>query len=302
MKTRLFAGVRIVGLTTILSIAFLSSACTPNLVPSVKQMRFPEYVQRSSVVVIGKVSSVGFTRRLAKTPDERKMVVRLVKADVLIENVLKGDVHGRNMAFYFYYPAYGFSLPSLNIIGPHDRAILFLRWDHGALRSVNDVYESCIHLATGSHPDLKVGPQKTVEQAITEACILPGSKGDLNRQSWPYLIEHGAHVGEELIGSQRTVELLNSLLNYPDYRVKTEACLAAANLSPTKPSCLYQLQTDRGFGTAFDLHVRQQLYSLMVRYHYDFGDPLPGRLPIEALPGVADVRLDMKRVMVWWPL
>jgi hypothetical protein len=146
-----------------------------------------------------------------------------------------------------------------------------------------------------------VGPQKPVEQAITEASILPGSKGDLNRQNWPYLIEHGAHVGEQLIGRQRTVELLNSLQNYPDYRVRAEACLAVANLSPTKPACLGQLQPDRGFGTAFDLHVQQELNSLQVRYHYDFGDPWPGRLPTEPLPGVADVGIEMKRILVWWP-
>ena len=302
LKGGLSTPVRIVELTVILSIAFLScSACTPNLVPGVKNMGFPESVQRSSVIIIGTVSSVGFTGRLAETPDERKRVVGLIKAEVLVENVLRGEVPQKRLTFFYYYPAEGFSLPSVNIIELHQRAIFFLRRDDGAFRSVNDVYESCIHLATGSHPELKVGHQKTVEQAITEACILPGSKGDLNRQNWPYLIEHGAHVGEELIGSLRTVELLNSLLNYPDYRVRAESCLAVANLSPTKPACLGQLQPDRGFGTAFDLHVQQELCSLKVRYHYEFGDPWPGRFPTESLPGVADVRLDMKRVRVWWP-
>src|ERR1035438_2346535 len=110
-ESRLSAPVRIVELIAILSVAFLSSACTPNLVPGVKNMGFPESVRRSSVIIIGKVSSVGFTRRLAETPDQRMMVVGLIKVEVLVENVLKGEVRGRNLTFYYYYPAYGFSLP-----------------------------------------------------------------------------------------------------------------------------------------------------------------------------------------------
>ena len=302
MDVRLHARLRFAGFMAILPVAVLSlAACTPNLAPHVKDMRLTEAVPQSSLIIIGQVSSVAFTKRLSQTPDEKRWILRLVKADVIVENVLKGDVRQPKLTFYYYYPEYGFSLPSVNLIAPYDRAIFFLERDHNAFRSVNDVYASCIHLATGSHPGLNVGQQKTPEQAITEACILPGSKGDMDKQRWPLWIAQGASVGERLIGAERTIELLRSLERYPDYRVRNEACLAASGLSPKKLPCLDKLEVDRGFDPDFDGHVRKQIHDLQVRRHYEFGDPMPPKLPQPPPPGAAEVRLDMKAVRVWWP-
>jgi hypothetical protein len=97
------------------------------------------------------------------------------------------------------------------------------------------------------------------------------------------------------------MELLNSLQDYLDYRVRTEACLAAASLSPTKNPCLDRLQLDMGFDMDFDFHVRQQIHTLKVGIHSGFGSTLPTIFPQLPLPGPAMVRSDLKTVKVWWP-
>lgn len=229
------------------------------------------------------------------------MEVRLVKVTALVENVLKGNVSERNITFYYYYPEYGFSLPSLNLIAPHDRAIFFLQRDRGAYRSVNDVYASCIHILTGSHPGLSSGG-KTVEEAITEACILPGSARDLDRGKWPLWIGRGANIGAELIGKQATVALLNSMRDHADYRVRAEVCLAIANLLPIQHSCVNELKLAVGFDNDFDFQMRRQVRLLLVRYHYQFGAPLPSnQLEETPPPGVPPAQVNMQLLKVWWP-
>lgn len=130
-----------------------------------------------------------------------------------------------------------------------------------------------------------------MEQAIVEASLLPGSERDLDRKWWPYAIEPAAAQGGWLIGHQKTIQLLESLYNYPDYRVRTRACLAASRLSSAKLHSLERIPADTGIDTWFDDHVQNQLYEL------GFGSR-PLQRPAS---GVAEVPLTMKRVRTWWP-
>ncbi len=274
----------------------MCAACSrpPQLVPSVRQMGTQEFVRQASDIVIAQVTSIRATKHLAAEPDERKSLDRLVQADVVVENVLKGDVQGKDLTFYYYFPAYGFSLPSVNLLGPGERVIFFLKRDQNVYRSVNDVYASCIHLVTGSHPGLSTGPDKPVEQAIAEACLLPGSKRDLDRQHWPYEIAHAARVAGHLIGPRKTIDLLNTLRSYPDYRVRTAACLAAAEAVPVKDPCNGLLKTDTFLETDFDWYARQEAFRLQQRYDLEHGVRVSPIWPPRPPPRVPVVSFEMK--------
>jgi hypothetical protein len=253
-------------------------------------MGVQEEIRRASIILVGQATSVAMTERLAETPDH-KWVLRQTKVNISVENVFKGKARGPNITFYYFYPQYGYDGPALNDIGPTTRGIFFLEQDQNVYRSVNDVYKSYIRLLTGSHPGLATGPQKTVEQAIVEASLLPGSQRDLDRKWWPYAIEVAAEHGGWLIGHQKTIQLLGSLYNYPDFRVRTEACLAASRLSAKKLQCLERIPADTGVDPWFDYQMQNQLY--------EFGlIPRPLQRPA---PGVAEVPLTMKRVRTWWP-
>jgi hypothetical protein len=136
---------------------------------SVREMGAQEAVRQASAIVIAKVTSVRVTKHLAATPDKRNGCCDWYERLWSLKK------------FYYCYPAFGFSLPSVILFGRGNRAIFFLKRDQNVYRSVNDEFASCIHVITGSHPGLLTAPDKPVEQAIAEASLLPGSKRDLIR-------------------------------------------------------------------------------------------------------------------------
>jgi hypothetical protein len=97
-----------------------------------------------------------------------------------------------------------------------------------------------------------------------------------------------------LIGPKKTIDLLNSLRSYLVYRLRTAACLAAAELVPVKDPCKGLLKTDTFLETDFDAYARRKAFWRQQRYNYQHGMPTGLISPPLPLPGVPQVAVDMK--------
>jgi hypothetical protein len=59
-----------------------------------------DMIQHAPIVIIGEVRSEQFVGRVRDG-------CRLVRVTTTVENVIRGDVNGPNLEFYFYSPYYG---------------------------------------------------------------------------------------------------------------------------------------------------------------------------------------------------
>jgi hypothetical protein len=157
--------------------------------------------------------------------------LQLVKFTANVENVIKGDLPRKEIAFFFFAkvdqnPTY--------FLYPGKRYIVSLRSEGGVLRSWADASQLKIEVNSGAHNQadlpLDIGP----EAAIAYILLTPGAGCDPvifgNTLGWP---DYGGDPGYV---NQRLKQLrLNS-----NRFIRDSACLTAAMIFWHRPQCLEQ--------------------------------------------------------------
>jgi hypothetical protein len=180
-----------------------------------------DLVRRSDAIVVGTSAQAARTSR--QGGDDCASLMRLT---ITAENVLAGNPPRRAFDDYYFGPRCG-SSDYLELPKPGSRGILFLRKDHGYWRTVAD-YWGFLPVHSGRHmaPSLAGKP---VEQQIAEILLTPGegySPGDFA------LDGDASDAARALIGPGPANQMIQSLLDHPDIRVRVAACVALARDDP----------------------------------------------------------------------
>jgi len=156
--------------------------------------------------------------------------LQLIKYEAIVDNVIKGDLPNKNIAFFFFdkldqRPRYQ--------LRPGNRYITSLRDEGGILRSFADARQLKIEVNSGSHDQkdlpLALGPATTIAYIL----LTPGSDCDLQLFAttlrWPPISS---------VGPQYVNERLKQLQLNSDQYLRDTACEIAATIFWHRPKCL----------------------------------------------------------------
>jgi hypothetical protein len=176
-----------------------------------------DLLRRSDAILVATAGKVTTTSKYGSDG-----CARLMRVMVSPENVLAGHPPSRSFDEYYFSPRCG-SSDYLELPKVGSRGVLFLRKEHGYWRTVAD-YWGFIPVHSGGHaPQSLAG--KPVERQIAEILLKPGegySPGEFA------LDGEASDAARALIGPGPANQLIQSLLDHPDIRVRVAACVALA--------------------------------------------------------------------------
>jgi hypothetical protein len=146
---------------------------------------------------------------------------QLEKVTVTVENVLRGEVRGRSIVFYFYMTLEG-TIGGVNSLWFGNRYVFFLTAENGTPRAIRDLARSSIEVGTGRHKSVPLNAGAPLDQRIAVLLLTPG---DDDFQPSVFRRVEGGSVSRALnwIGECRTAGLLRALLNNNSSVVKDVA-------------------------------------------------------------------------------
>ena len=203
----------------LLALAALCSCSRPRFQPreSVGPLAVPELIQRADAIIVATVSKV----EIAAPRNEFRCLV-LMRAELIVENVLKGTVPESSVNYYDLGPSCGFVGP-VEVLDTNSRKIFFLRQEQGYWRAIADYWHNTVPVVSGRHPgEFTVG--KPIEQAIAEILLVPGDHYSALNFAGAMQTE-AAPIARILTGSSGTDRLARLLLTHPDMGVRAAACL-----------------------------------------------------------------------------
>jgi hypothetical protein len=203
----------------LLSLAMLSSCSRPRFQPrqSAGPLAVAELIQRADSIIVGTVTQV----EIAAPPTTDHCSV-LMRAEVLVENVLKGLAPEPTVDYYYFGPFCGFSGP-VEVLDKASREIFFLSRDQGHWRGIADYWRNTLPVGSGKHPGgFTAG--KPIEQAIAEMLLVPGDHYSASHFAGAIQTQ-AAPIARTLIGTEGTDRLARFLMSNPDMGVRAAACL-----------------------------------------------------------------------------
>ena len=110
---------------------------------------------------------------------DSKLITRLYRIRVKVENVFQGDVAVGESADFFLFVdnRNSGSSQSRRDLPKGSRQLLFLERDHGQLRAIEDNFTSgfAIRILSGAHPNIKTDSSKSIEEQILEILLSRGA-------------------------------------------------------------------------------------------------------------------------------
>lgn len=224
-----------------------ASAQIPNLQPRVL---LPEEAVGSSFwlyapdIAVVHVSGAELLGREIEVTPPQKTVVRLVRIDGEVENVIRGELPKGRVRFYFFVNVpskNGYSTPRY-WLRTGSRYIVFLREDGGYLRTMADVTAPEIPVLTGPHDQLvapgdgSLPPDPRME--ILVATLVPTAEYD---PAFAATIPRTESVIREFVRPVDTALVLRGLLAHPDPDIQAQACLVLARRFRYRDPCLLKL-------------------------------------------------------------
>jgi hypothetical protein len=200
-------------------LAGLSSCSPPQFQPrqSAGPLAVAELIQRADAIIVGAVSKVGIA-----APLTRDQCLVLMRAEILVENVLKGDIAQRTVD-YFSFSSVCAIVGPIEVLHIGSRYIFFLRREQRYWRSVEDYWRNTVPVKSGGHPS-EFATGKPIEQAISEILLIPGD--GYSASSFAEALQtQAAPIARTLTGSVGTDRLARLLLSHPDMGIRTAACL-----------------------------------------------------------------------------
>jgi hypothetical protein len=185
-------------------------------------LSFTEMTKMASAIVVGRVQSLRYFGPRVNAVDDHgyQGEWQLLKANIAVENVLKGSPIGRSVEFYFY-TSLGPLSGDTNSLHLGDRCVFFLVSDGGVLRAVRDFWRSSIEVGTGRHTQLPTARGASVEETIAVLLLTPGEGLEPRRFSRTMI--RAVTLAQGWLGPCKTITLLKALLQSPDSVVRDAA-------------------------------------------------------------------------------
>lgn len=177
-----------------------------------------------------KVTQLGGPRRSAGDPSLKTQLTRIT---IDVENVIKGSVTASPVDFLYYIfsPENTRDLARLRYIPEiGQRRIFFLTSGKGHLRSIGDVTDYTLRLASGRHGrDFCYGQEPGC--CIARILLTPG-ESEIDNDAFARSLVESEYVAEVLCSPTEARGLLQSLVQYPDQRVAAGARATLAMVLP----------------------------------------------------------------------
>ena len=201
-------------------LVMLTSCGPPEFGPEIGPGPLPikDLVRRADVVVVGTITS----QVIVATPIPGKCLF-LTRANVAVESVLRGDVGADSLAYYYFDTWCATSGP-VDLPRSGTRSIFFLRKDGGHWRPIGDYWRNRIPVLSGRHARNAFSGEP-IGEAIAKVLLTTGE--DCRPDELVEALSttpRFAAVG--LLGAERTSQLMEPLLNYPDAHLRVAACAA----------------------------------------------------------------------------
>jgi hypothetical protein len=163
-----------------------------------------------------------------------------------LEKSLKGDLTGSELNFFYFGDGrYPDSSPNplhkrLYKAEPGLRYVFFLTRDHDVLRSIGDVGEYSIRVATGAHSGSQTQGADT-GQLISEVLLTPGNGADVNLMAEQ--LSHYGRIADSWGSRPLTVQLLRRLTSFPE-PLRSAACGVLVEDYAGQDDCLRAIADD----------------------------------------------------------
>ncbi len=237
------------------------------------------------IVLVGLVTgvnAVGAPRQARRSPGT---LLQLTRVELHVENMLRGKVESRNIKFYFFgfsdkNPAY-IGLPRYQVaIG--ERRIFFLTTELGRLRSVGDVLDYTLPVASGFHENIRAEPEVPLRLSIPEVLLSVG-KGS-NPRAMSATLSILCPVSDYLAPQTTTVRLLKDLISGSDKGLAAASCLYLAENYHGQYSCLDDLLSSAQLDQSI-LSRARELQELNRQRDERLKDQI-ARYPLQAFPSI----------------
>ncbi len=201
-------------------LALLAGCGSPQLAGVAEDGTITELIDQADLIVAGKVTGLS---AVGRHPDDA--CSKLMRADVAVDQVVKGEA-SRGLRYYYFSPRCG---SSRNVAeGPQVGVwrIVFLRRDQGYWRGVADAWRDGVLLGSGGHPgfDARGRPPR---ELVAELLLTPGEMR--SAEEFAESVAGSSILAVQLIGRERTEQLLGALIEDGPLPVRPAACLALSS-------------------------------------------------------------------------
>ena len=207
------------------------------------------------IVLVGTVTEVNSVGRPTPARRSPQILLQLTKVRAHVENVLRGGIVDRDVQFYYFGYAnenHGYRGPPRFHVSPGERRVFFLTRELGHLRSVGDVVDYTLFVASGSHAQFKQMPESSIGYSIASVMLSLGERYSSSEMGASLPLT--CPVSDHLTSRKNTVDLLKLLMQSPDKDLATSACLYLAANYGGQHRCLAEVLAS----SATDSIVRSQ--------------------------------------------
>jgi hypothetical protein len=215
----------------------VTCAGRPSVEPDVHRISLREQVRAAPDVFLAKVTSVqaiGCLRRSAHPGQE----LQLVRVSLIPQEVLRGNVTGSPLLYYFRWAGQGYDGPELNSVVEGEESVFLARPEHGVLRALTDLYLSRVRLPGKGKP-ASTDASQPVERRIAEMLLSP--REGQSASDFADALHDGYSRAVEVVGEPLASEFLAKHSADADLQVREEACLVKAENDPYSDACLLSL-------------------------------------------------------------
>jgi hypothetical protein len=142
-------------------------------------------LETAPVIIVGQILNNRYVGRPHPShwyPDDP---MQLGRVTVRLENVLRGHIGEAEVPIYYLIGTRQMGHTRMGMVGRGghwqigDRAIFFLHWDSGVLRTVWDTWAyAAVPVLTGSHPSYKPRPGEPISKSVIDILLDSGQECD----------------------------------------------------------------------------------------------------------------------------
>lgn len=209
--------------------------CGPGLVFNISDMTRDQMMARADHVFIGVIEKQEFEHWLfLNVPGAKRGDWTILKRQVRIETVLRGQESRQSVFLYEYFPATGGLTGNWNWTEEGERALFLVRVESGRYHLVRDFWRSIFPIYSGKHDRPPLDESHSLWERVGLLTWLPGE--DHNFSS----IIARADPGRAL-GAWRTARLARGFLRNPEPATRLFGCNALVLIYLWQDECVDQL-------------------------------------------------------------
>lgn len=223
----------------LLPFALLLTGCGPGLVFNMTpEMTKDQMLARADHIFIGVIERQEYENWLMlKVPGAKRGDWTILKRQVRVETVLRGQEPRQSVTVYEYFPNGGLSF--------------LLRVENGRYHLVRDFWRSIFRIYSGKHARLPLHDGRPLWERIGLLTWWPGEDagfGDSNRMD-----------PDQALGRWRAAKLARGFVRNPDHGIRVFGCQALVYLGPLQDECWEQISSeDRSTWSAHGLAAADQ--------------------------------------------